>query len=203
MDRRDALRLLATGAALQLAPRRLFAALREARAVLGTPAAPRTLDGHQYATVRAMAEMILPKTETPGATDVGVSEFIDLILTEWYDQEERATFLSGLADVDTRSKTLFEKSFADCAPAQQAEILRALGEEMTEQADAARDSVRKYRGSSPKPDKSFYYRMRQLTLTGYYTSEGGASRELDFQVIPGSYEGCAVAHADGKGTESQ
>jgi hypothetical protein len=201
MDRRDALRLLATGAALQFAPRRLFAVLREARAVLGRQA-PRTLDARQYATVTAMAEMILPKTETPGATDVGVSEFIDLILTEWYDQEERGTFLSGLADVDTRSKNLFGKDFVDCVPGQQAEILRALGEEMTE-ADAARDSVRRYRGSSPKPDKSFYYRLRQLTLTAYYTSEGGATRELDFQIIPGSYEGCAEAHADGKGPESQ
>src|SRR5437879_5187327 len=103
MDSRQALRLLATGAALHLAPSKLFAALREARALVNTEAALRTLDSHQNATVAAIAEMILPRTDTPGATDVGVSAFIDLILTEWYDEEERTIFLNGLADVDTHS----------------------------------------------------------------------------------------------------
>ena len=90
MDRRDALRLLATGAALQLAPRNLLVVLREARAQLVTPVALRTLNPHQDATVKAMAEFILPKTDTPGATDVGAGEFIDLMLTEWYDEQDRA-----------------------------------------------------------------------------------------------------------------
>src|ERR1700730_9179808 len=107
MDRREALRLLAMGAALQLAPGKLFAGLREARAFLGTQTTVRTLDPHQYTTVTAIAELILPRTETPGATDVGVSQFIDLILTEWYNPEERIRFLNGLADVDVRTHALF------------------------------------------------------------------------------------------------
>src|ERR1700716_4675783 len=107
MDRREALRLLAPGAALQLAPGNLFAALREARALLGTQTTVRTLDPHQYATVTAIAELIIPKTETPGASDVRVGEFIDLIVTEWYNPEEKTRFLNGLADVDSRTQTLF------------------------------------------------------------------------------------------------
>src|SRR3981081_3022611 len=111
MNRRDALGLLATGAALQLVPSNLFAALREARALLGTQAPVRTLDPHQYATVTAITELIIPRTETPGATDVHVTEFIDLIVTEWYNAAEKARFLEGLADVDSRNKELFEKKF--------------------------------------------------------------------------------------------
>jgi hypothetical protein len=201
MDRRHALRLLATGAALQLTPRRLFAALREARALVGTQAAPRTLDPRQYATVTAIAEMILPRTETPGAIDVGVSEFIDLILTEWYDQGERTIFLNGVADVDTRSQALFGKNFVDCLPVKRAEILRALGEKMIADAEAARDNAPSYRGSSTESDRNFYSMLRHLTLTAYYTSEAGATAELDFQVIPSRYEGCEDAQA-GEGQET-
>jgi gluconate 2-dehydrogenase gamma chain len=197
MDRREAVRLLAMGAALQLAPGNLFAALREARALLGTQATPRTLDPHQYATVTAITQLIIPRTDTPGATDVGVSEFIDLIVTEWYKPDERTRFLNGLADVDSRTQALFGKKFVESSPGQQAEILTALGEQMTEEAEALRDEARQYRGSSPRPNQNFYYMLRGLTLTGYYTSEAGATREVDFQIIPGHYDGC-IDVRDGK-----
>src|SRR5437868_13574286 len=97
VDRREALQLLMGGAAFQLASPHLFAKLRTARVLLDTQPAPRTLDSHQNATLTAMAELIIPKTETSGATDVGATQFIDLILTEWYIEEERNRFLNGLA----------------------------------------------------------------------------------------------------------
>jgi len=191
MERREALRLLATGLALQLAPRNLFATLREARLVLGTQLGLRTLDSHQNAAVTAIAELIIPGTETPGATDVGVTQFIDLILTEWYSDEERDCFLKGLADVDSRTQLLFAKQFVDCSPRQGAEVLAELGEQMTEEAEAVRDHGTPYRGSLPKPEKNFYDMIRSLTLTGYYTSEEGAIKELGFEVVPNHYDSCA------------
>ena len=136
MERREALRLLAAGTALQLAPGNLMAMLREARRLTGAPAGPRTLNTQQYAIVQAMAEQILPRTETPGATDAGATEFIDLMLTEWYDERDRAHFLTGLADVDVRTAALFGKNFVDASPHQQAEILIALGENMGGDAGA-------------------------------------------------------------------
>jgi hypothetical protein len=188
MDRRQALQLLMGGAALQLVSHDLFAALRTARRLLAAETSPRTLDPHQNATVAALAEMIIPKTETPGAADAGVGQFIDLILTEWYNDEERSRFLHGLADVDARTQTLFGKQFVDCSQDQRAQILMALGEQMMEEAYAVRDSVRRYRGALPRPDKNFYYMLRHLTLTAYYTSEEAASNDQAFKVIPNRYE---------------
>jgi gluconate 2-dehydrogenase gamma chain len=197
LNRREALQLLATGAVLQLAPSRLLAALREAHSVLGTEAAHRTLNAHQSATVTTMAELILPKTDTPGATDVGACEFIDLILTEWYEEAERERFLAGLADVDVRAKSLFGKDFIGCSPAQQADLLTALGEQMVEAVDRAA------RGTPIGTDKNFYSMLRRWTLTAYYTSEAGATAELNYEVIPDHYDGCAEVGA-GKGeTEGQ
>ena len=188
MDRREVLRLLATGSLLQLAPTNLFAVLREARTLIQSQTSPRTLNAHQFATVKGMAEMIIPRTDTPGASDVGAAEFIDLILTEWYEEAERTRFLSGLAEVDSRSQTLFEKGFVDCSSLQQSDILTALGETMVEQAGEHTRPLRR-RGASA-PAANFYPMLRQLTLTAYYTSEAGATGELHFEMIPGSYQGC-------------
>ena len=188
MDRREALRLLATGTALQLAPRNLVAVLRAARRLVETQAAPRTLNPHQEATTRVMAELILPRTETPGATDVGATEFIDLMLTEWYDEPDRTRFLNGLTDVDLRTKELFGKNFVDALPDQQAEILAWLGQKMTAEAEA---SPRLRGSSSPVLPTNFYFMLRRLTLTAYYTSEAGATAALHFQMIPDSHAECA------------
>lgn len=170
MERREALRLLAAGTALQLAPGKLLSVLREARVLLGIQAAPRTLNTHQNATVRAMADLILPRTETPGASDVGASEFIDLILTEWCDEPDRVRFLTGLVDVDVRTKSLFGKDFVECSPDLQAEILASLGEKMAEETESPQFGRGRSGGSTPELHNNFYCMLRQLTLTAYYTS---------------------------------
>lgn len=199
MNRREALRLLATGTALQFAPGSVLAVLREARRSVDAPVPPRTLTAHQDATVKVMAELILPRTDTPGATDVGTSEFIDLMLTEWYDDQDRTRFLNGLEEVDLRTQALFGKNFIEGTPDQQTEILAWLGQKMT----AAADPFSVPRRSSPGLSKDFYPMFRSLTLTAYYTSEAGATGELHFQVIPDSHQGCAVVPSAKGGAEHE
>jgi hypothetical protein len=200
MDRREALRLLATGTALQLAPRKLLAVLREARRQVETQVVPRTLNPHQEATTRVMAELILPRTETPGATDVGVTEFIDLMLSEWYDEPDRTRFLNGLAEVDLRAKALFGKNFVDGSPDQKAEILSWLGQKMTAEAESLPSQTR---GSQRGLSTNFYFMFRRLTLTAYYTSEAGATAALHFQMIPDSHAECAEAPSEKGGSLNQ
>jgi hypothetical protein len=146
-----------------------------------------TLDPHQHATVAAIAEMIIPKTETPGASDAGVADFIDLIVSEWYTDEERTFFLNGLADVDERARRQFTKTFLQCSVEQRAEILRRLGQEMV--SDARK--TRAHGDSQSKRPDNFYHMLRSLVLTGYYTSEAGATAELGYQVIPVHFDACA------------
>jgi gluconate 2-dehydrogenase gamma chain len=199
MNRRDALWLLATGAALQLGPPKALAMMREARAVLGVQTSPRTLNAPQFATVKAMAEMILPRTETPGATDVGTGEFIDLMLTEWFEESERLRFINGLADVDARSQALFGKIFIECSALQQGVILTELGEAMIEDAEREHNP----RNESTEPSENFYLTLRRLTLTAYYTSEPGATQELHFQIIPDRHDECADAPGGKETAESR
>lgn len=146
----------------------------------------RTLNPQQNAMVTTISEIIIPQTDTPGAKAARVNEFIDLILTEWYDDEEKSIFLTGLTEVDTRTRDLFGKSFVDCGEKLQAEILRALDDEVAE----ARAEVR--RGSSRRrpPERNFFFMIKQLTLIGYYTSQIGFEQELHGEIIPARHASC-------------
>src|SRR3954471_10796532 len=98
MNRREMLLLLAGTAAL---PDQLLAVGRTVHKKVRAGAL-RTLDPHQNETVATIAELIIPKTDTPGARDAGVPAFIDVMLADWGDDDQRQMIAGGLANVDER-----------------------------------------------------------------------------------------------------
>src|SRR5712692_9036119 len=98
MQRREALRLLMAGGVMPALPTDLFAFFRGAHPASGY--ALRTLNPHQNDTIVAMIDQIIPETDTPSASGARVNEFIDVILTEWANPEERQSFLAGIAGVN-------------------------------------------------------------------------------------------------------
>jgi gluconate 2-dehydrogenase gamma chain len=139
------------------------------------------LDPHQAATVAAVAEMIIPETDTPGAGAARVHAFIDLLLAEWLPDDARAHFLAGLADVDARARAAFGGDFLAGTEAQRTAILTQL--------DAQAPAQRRPHQGAPRP---FFAQMKWLTLYGYYSSDVGAKGELRYEAVPGSYDGCAA-----------
>src|ERR1700692_3832623 len=111
MQRRDVLKMLAAGAAVPVFSSALLGFFREAQGQVGTGYKLRTLNAHENDTVLTMIDQIIPATDTPGAKGARVNEFIDVILTEWATDEERAKFLQGLAGVDKKKNELFGKNF--------------------------------------------------------------------------------------------
>ncbi|MGH7577418.1 MAG: gluconate 2-dehydrogenase subunit 3 family protein [Longimicrobiales bacterium] len=187
MHRREALgRLAATAAAVPvlaaLRPDELFGlgGRVHERIAQGQAYAPIALGPHQFQTVTEVSELILPETDTPGATSAGVNRFIDLIVDEWFDDAERASFLAGLADLDARSRTAFGGDFIEGSGEQQTALLAQLDAEMAA-----------LRASEPeRAETLFFHRVKWLTLFGYYTSEPGATQELNWVAMPGAYRGC-------------
>jgi len=175
MNRREVLLLLAGTGAI---PDQLLAIGRTVhkRARVGTL---RALNAHQNETVASIAELIIPKTDTPGAREAGVPAFIDVMLADWAGDDQRQMFTAGLANVDERSRALFGKEFVACSEAQQTQILTDLDAELARLRDTKSDA-----------SKNFFQAMKWLTLTGYYTSEVGATSELHYRVVPGRYEPC-------------
>ena len=191
MNRREA--LLALGGAAVLADP-LFAAGRSLRARLGNGAGLKVLDPHQNDTVVTIAEMIIPATDTPGATAAKVNEFVDLALAEWFDEAERKGFLDGLAEVDARSRKRFSKDFTGCTPEQQTEMLQLLDAEVAGNRDADKQGQHR----DPTPSQRFFGNMKRVTLLGYFTSEVGQTEELHNPIIPGRYDGCVLLEQRGK-----
>src|SRR6266436_10287201 len=196
MQRREALKLLMAGGVLPAVPADLFGFFRDSHPASGY--ALRTLDDHQNDTVVAMIDQIIPATETTGAKEARVNEFIDVILTEWANDEERRNFLSGLADVDKQSNTLFGKNFADSSPDQQLVLLRSL-DEAAAVARAAREAreapppIWEPAGRDRRSEEDFFTVFKKMTVHGYYTSEIGFTQELKLQIIPGAQHGCIKA----------
>ena len=192
MNRREALRLFTAGAVLPAITPELFAFYQQAHP--SSSYSLRTLNPHQNDTVVAMIDQIIPATDTPGAKAVRVNEFMDVILTEWANDEERRRFLDGLDDVDKQSNALFAKDFAAASSAQQLVLLRS----MDEAADVIRSQPKEYspfwepQGRDTQMQGEFFTVFKNMTVHGYYTSEIGFTKELKLQVIPGAQHGCAA-----------
>ena len=170
MHRRQVVRYLGAALALPFLPRNADAAIKLGEGLhlrlLGEEVPFRTLNARQQALVAEIAEYVIPKTETPGATDVKVPEFVDLIATEWMSDEERATFLAGLNEIDA-------KGFANLSREPKVALLTTL--------DKARN------------DKSggghAFGRLKALTVYGYFTSAPVQQDVLKTKVMFDSYQG--------------
>ncbi len=127
-----------------------------------------------------VAETILPATSTPGAKAAKVGEFMTVMVKDCYEAKDQTIFMEGMKKLDEASKAKNSKSFMESTPAQRHDLLVALDAEAKE-----------YQKNKKKDDPNHYFRMmKELTLTGYFTSEVGATKALRYVAVPGKYEGC-------------
>ncbi|MBL9187434.1 MAG: gluconate 2-dehydrogenase subunit 3 family protein [Opitutaceae bacterium] len=170
MNRREALQRAALLLGVAITPSILQGVLRAQTPAAG--AKPQFLTAAQFATAGAVAERILPRTDTPGAIDVGVPAFIDLMAGKYMTDAERRTFTAGLAEVETKSLAAHQSAFGKLSPAQQDALLTAM-------AEAAQSK----RGT-------FFHQIKELTILGYFTSEPVGRNVTHYDPIPGRYQGC-------------
>ncbi len=124
------------------------------------------------ALVDALVERIIPTTDTPGAMEAGVTDYIEMIVDEFYEPDEREALLRDLRAADAHAVEQYGAPFAGLAPEQQDAII-SLAEQ--QQLDGAADT--------------FFDTVKQLTVTGYYTSEIGMTVEQVYLPVPGRYDG--------------
>lgn len=196
MERRELLRWLVATAGLSclegLAPDELVALGTDVHSGGALGAQPtRALDAHGRQTVIAAAERIIPKTETPGATDAGVVDFVDKMLADWYSPAERDRFSSGLRELDASARRRFGKDFVDCPQRAQVALLTASDDEVTalRRTDAARANAH------------WFAMLKYTTVFGYCTSETAMRQTLGVWPKPTRYDGCAPVAAPASSRE--
>lgn len=125
---------------------------------------PTFLSADQDRLVTAIAEAIIPATDTPGATAAFVNRYVDALLTD-ADKHERDAFVRGLKWVDERSKVLFGSPYLEAAPAEQNALLTIIA---SDDNHSPADQI----------GCEFFDDMKVKTIVGYYTSEVGIRDEL-------------------------
>ncbi|MGH9432594.1 MAG: gluconate 2-dehydrogenase subunit 3 family protein [Terriglobia bacterium] len=170
VERREVLRILALAAAASNFPgfhRWAFACGHGDLKASSAPAAhytPQFFTAHEYAMVERLTDLIIPAGGGPGATEAGVSEFIDFMA--WSDASIQYRFRYGLTWLDTRSDAIHRKAFLDLNEGGQKDILDHLAYK------------RKFRPGEEE-GRDFFALIREYTLMGFYTSRVGL-QELDY-----------------------
>ena len=144
---------------------------------------PRFFSSGQAKVIGELAETILPKTKTPGAKDLHLDQFIDRMIKQVLSQEDQQLFLKGMNAFEAEAKELNGKSFIDSSPEQRNKLLTKLEQE-TEKVPPS------IWGFSLKKDAvplSFYRKVKELTLLGYFTSMEIGKKLLLYDPVPGRY----------------
>lgn len=143
------------------------------------------LTAAQRRTLAAVCENIIPRTDTPGAIDAGVPQFIELMVRDWLTDEERSIFDVGMKDLQERVQREHASSFDQLEPRQQLAILETLEEQAEDSpwysfGNVQRDFI---------SDAPFICQVKELTAWGFFTSRVGATQVLRYDPMPMYFDG--------------
>jgi len=126
----------------------------------------------QQSLITEMAETIIPKTDTPGATDLNLYGFAMKMVDECTKKQDQETFLKGMAEFDAVPKKIFNKPFVDCNKQEKQSVLKSF-----EQKD----------NTYSKELLAFYQTVKGLTVFGYTESKYFMTKEIVYELVPGRY----------------
>jgi gluconate 2-dehydrogenase gamma chain len=154
---------------------------------------PAFLTEEQGALVAEVVEIMIPRTDTPGAIDVGVPAFIDTMLKDTYPKEDQDRYIAGLKALDEQARREHGQAFVELKAPQRAALIQTVH-------DAAAAEERDAPAPAAQLRRPFILMTKELALLGFFTSEPGATQVLQYIPIPGSWSGCVPLSrtADGK-----
>lgn len=137
----------------------------------------------EFAFVKGIVDTILPKTDSPSASEVGVHKMIDSMVGTTYKDEDLKKYRAGF---DTFASFLKDKggdkNFIDLSQHEKIKVLKEL--------DASKDH---------ESARAAYLELKQQTVAYYLTTEEIGTNFLNYLPVPGEYQGCIdLAEVNGK-----
>jgi len=141
-----------------------------------------------------VGDTIIPDSaDSPGAKAAKIGEFMQTIVADCYPADEQDSFRKGIADLQARSQTDYQKGFLELSPEDRKTLLTAIDAEAQayDETLAEKNTARLVDERLRPLPPHYLTMMKQLTLWGYFTSEVGATKALRYLEVPGRYDGCA------------
>lgn len=185
MDRRAALKKTAMVAGSAALVPSLFSLLQSCQQKKRINWEPIFLTINQAELISTLVDTLLPKTETPGALDVKVDVFIDLVFAKLFNKAGQDAMIAQMEQFNTACKEKFGSVFSELSEQDRDAFLKK------EEFESG-----KYNGSvwgtavgEQKP-VGFYRTLKSLALWGYFSSKEIGKNVLNYDPIPGEYLGC-------------
>jgi hypothetical protein len=138
---------------------------------------PKLFNTHQLETIATLSEIIIPTDKhSPGARAAGVHEYIDDLIAD-SEESQKALWMQGLAAVDKMTELQHGKQFVVCPAEQQVALI---------------EEISKNEEKPTRLEEQFFVAIKKATVDGYYTSEIGIHKEIEYQgnTVVLDFKGC-------------
>jgi len=136
------------------------------------------------ALIAELAETIIPRTNTPGAKDAQVENYIIKMIAENTDAKMQRSFLAGIKSIEDFTINEYGKPFTGCTPTEKNAVIKHFEDKATYSIGILNKVNRKFFGAP------FFFHLRDLTVEGYCTSFTGATQGMAYDYVPVTFEAC-------------
>ncbi len=177
MNRREVIKRTAILMGGAISAPAILGILKGCKAKPGVDWNPQFFTQEQAFVISEVAEIIIPKTDTPGAKEAGVPAFIEQMIFECYSEENRDKFVNAL------NEFIKTADFPNLSTEKRTEYVFGEHEKAIQEK------------TQPRP---FVLTMKELTMLGFFSSQPGATQVLQYEAVPGRYIGCQPLEEVGK-----
>lgn len=186
MNRREIIKYTTMATGAMLSSPLLSALLTSCEADLKENSSDYTLQffsPEQFSLVRKLVDVILPATDSPSATELGVDQMMDTMIGKVYTEDQQKAFTKKFSSLVAHlAQTANGKAFERLSETKQKELLLALENSQESSLATARAA---------------YLDLKQQTIAYYLNTKEIGTKFLNYLPVPGEYEACISLDAVG------
>lgn len=141
---------------------------------------PGMLDDRRMALLTAIADTMIPVSDTPGAVAVKVPQLISGLMRDWASSETRAEIVSA---IDAIAKLAGNRDFAALPLEERTALLKPHDAEAVK---PGKGKPKSFFAGPPKANPA-YVRLKGLIINLYYNSEIAMTQEIIYEHVPGKF----------------
>ena len=185
MDRRSALKKAGVLAGSAVAIPSFFSLLQSCKSETRLGWQPLFFTEIEAKTIAAILDMILPRTDTPGALDVKSDIFIDKVIAKTYDEEAQAKMRSEIAAFNSECEKNYGNTFIELNASDREKVLQAA------EKNSGKFSPGVWGTAVGKQETIGFYRsIKSMAIWSYFSSEEIGKNVLAYDPVPGTFEPC-------------